>query len=454
MRTMIMKKLRTFALMKRIILILLCCMPAILWAQNNGRQTHTVKTGDTMYSIAKAYGVSIEALEHANPKVVDAHIVPGQVLAIPMPHAGIVPVTEVGNGYTVANQTLRIGVLLPMQDNSDYAKRYIEFYRGLLMACDSVRREGANLEVYGWNSGTTADTMQVITQLPELAEMDIIFGPAEAAQIPVLARFCRGRNIRLVLPFSNNFNLNDFPTVYAATATQTVVTQSAADLIMRVKQNRNYILVKSNMPDARGAAFSDAMAKAAREYGTKLHIVNIGADNTAWASVMNQYQENCIILDNTGVDALGNLFNKLDAFKREHPNYTISLQGYSEWQGYVSKYKAKMHEYDTYTFCTYYRFSEAPLVQRIEGLYQQYFKTPMRKVLPEMGLMGFDLGYYFIHGISALGSSFDVRQSEMHYEPLQHSYYFERVGTGDGFANRAIQLIHYNPNNALERITP
>jgi len=48
-----------------------------------GQQTYTVKKGDTMWAIAKEFGVSLEALKKANPKVNPLKMRVGTVLIIP-----------------------------------------------------------------------------------------------------------------------------------------------------------------------------------------------------------------------------------------------------------------------------------------------------------------------------------------------------------------------------------
>jgi LysM repeat protein len=50
----------------------------------NGGETYTVKSGDTMSKIAKANGVSLKALEAANPNVEPSKIKVGQKLKLPV----------------------------------------------------------------------------------------------------------------------------------------------------------------------------------------------------------------------------------------------------------------------------------------------------------------------------------------------------------------------------------
>jgi spore coat assembly protein SafA len=51
---------------------------------NTGASVYTVQSGDTMWSIAQSFGVSLSALEAANPQIGDPSLIyPGQQIAIP-----------------------------------------------------------------------------------------------------------------------------------------------------------------------------------------------------------------------------------------------------------------------------------------------------------------------------------------------------------------------------------
>ncbi|HZV34780.1 MAG TPA: LysM peptidoglycan-binding domain-containing protein [Verrucomicrobiae bacterium] len=52
---------------------------------HGGLKTHTVKPRETMASIAREYGISLVALEEANPQVRPSHLLVGATLRIPAP---------------------------------------------------------------------------------------------------------------------------------------------------------------------------------------------------------------------------------------------------------------------------------------------------------------------------------------------------------------------------------
>ena len=63
----------TFAVMKRILALFLCCIPYVLYAQGTIggalNNLHQVQKGETLYSISRMYNISQEALLRANPEI-------------------------------------------------------------------------------------------------------------------------------------------------------------------------------------------------------------------------------------------------------------------------------------------------------------------------------------------------------------------------------------------------
>ena len=53
----------------------------------------------------------------------------------------------VGMSIAVMSQTLKVGVMLPLHDVNGDGRRMVEYYRGLLMGCDSLKRTGMSIEV-------------------------------------------------------------------------------------------------------------------------------------------------------------------------------------------------------------------------------------------------------------------------------------------------------------------
>ncbi len=73
----------------------------------SGSFTYTVQRGDWLYSIARKFNVTVQALQSANPSVIQGPVYPGQVLIIPGGSSSSSPSTP--NGASITSYTVRAG---------------------------------------------------------------------------------------------------------------------------------------------------------------------------------------------------------------------------------------------------------------------------------------------------------------------------------------------------------
>ena len=161
---------------KGLLLSVFCCMSVfVCWGQNTLSaldNMHSVSKGETWESVAADYGVSVSELQAANPDISSKKLKKGKLLIIPQkpqPAPAVEVPEEPASVIRTVFSDLKVGVLLPFSD-----KNMLEFYRGLLMAADSVRKNGVNLDIYTWDCGTT--TEQIGRLLPQISGLDVLFG--------------------------------------------------------------------------------------------------------------------------------------------------------------------------------------------------------------------------------------------------------------------------------------
>ncbi len=454
------KKSVTFVVMKRLFALFLWCIPFILYAQGTIgalNNLHQVKKGETLFSIAREYHVTQEDLLRANPDIKKGKVKRGEFIVIPVKTEPVVETVSTTLVEPVREKTydpVRVGVLLPLEDATARGEKVLEYYRGLLMAVDSVKKEGVNVELYAFHCGHTSEEMLSTLHSNDLVGLHVVFGPADTEQIAVLADYCRGCCVRLVLPFQNNQPAAGFPLQYTATSGNFVLQREAARLALRQFESCNFVLMKSNDTDQKGDGFTAQMQGLLEEKGISMRVVNVEGDDMAWESALNQFRRNIIVPDNTSVKTLNMVFARLNAFLDGHADreYKVSLLGYPEWQTYAPQLAREFYRYDTFFYTPYYRNPMLQETTNFEQRYQTLFHAPMSVSYPRYGMMGFDMGYYFLKGLSKYGDFFEQRQGEMQLRPIQHPFRFVGGGNDEGYTNRAVQLIHYTPDQKVEQI--
>ena len=427
-------------------------IPFIMGAQNTMSvliHTHQVNKGETIYGIAKQYNITEQELLSANPEIkISKKLKKGTFLTIPQ------TTTNSRSGLVMENVTnkqivtsIKVGVILPFVEKGERAKKMIEFYQGFLMAADSVKKEGLNIEIYAYSSGTTeADLMEILMK-PEMATLDILFGPVDEQQLPATINFCKHHNTRLVLPFINSQSTIDNPHLYIACPNNAVTTTEAAALVTKAYADKNFFILKTNLESQKGVLFTQALSDMLHKKGNNVHILNINSDDIVYESAMNQFKENVIIPDNPDIKTLNIIISKLDAFRQNHPNYKISLLGYPEWQTYTNKLLNSFFTFDTYIYSPYFYNALAANTKHFEQTFTKNFGKPMAIIFPRYAMMGFDLAFYFLHDIQKNGFETGIQQT-----PYQNIYKFIQEAENSGYCNKFIQLIHYTKSKQIELI--
>ena len=136
----------------------------------------------------------------------------------------------------------------------------------------------------------------------------------------------------------------------------------------------------------------------------------------------------------------------------KHSNYRLSLIGYPEWQDETGRLLGDFYSFDTYIVSPYYYNVLDDRIKRFQRAYEKSFRTPIAEGNPRSAALGFDLGLYFLGGISSLGDTFEQKQGSLSQEPYQNWYQFERTASGMSFSNNFVQFIHFTSENKIEII--
>ncbi|MDO4496770.1 MAG: LysM peptidoglycan-binding domain-containing protein [Bacteroidales bacterium] len=209
-------------------------MSAPIWAE---KRTYEVKPGDTLYRISHMFQVTQEAIQKANPGIINGLNVPaGAVIVIPEPDMEEVsalasPITSSQSNSTVASAvsvtpsaqqieqqiehlfaperkldgTKSIAIILPFNLASRSAAedkvqmRSVEFYQGALLAINKAQLRGMRIDLHTFDLAT--ETLEHILTRPELSSMDLIIAPMEPADIRQVALFGESHGINVLNPF-------------------------------------------------------------------------------------------------------------------------------------------------------------------------------------------------------------------------------------------------------------
>ena len=139
------------------------------------RDIHKVKRKETMYSIARDYGITVDELVKANPEMASPDYVlkKGTFICIPYPTPQVVVDTAIVTPPSpqpvkpqrtdMRDRAIRVGVMLPLHTINGDGRRMIEYYRGVLMACDSLKQNNISVDIHAWNVAENSDIRTFLT---------------------------------------------------------------------------------------------------------------------------------------------------------------------------------------------------------------------------------------------------------------------------------------------------
>lgn len=347
--------------------------------------------------------------------------------------------------------SISVGVMLPLHNVDGDGRRMIEYYRGILMACDQLKSEGYNIDIHSWNVPLDADIKQ--TLLNDYAnKCDLIFGPLYSKQVKPLSDFCKAYNIKLVIPFSITGNDVDYnQNIFQVYQDNTRFNSSAITAYIERFSDSHPVFIDCNDSTSRKGDFTSSLRKVLDAKKIAYNITNIKSPDDSFVKAFSRSKQNVVILNSNHYKELSSALAKLDRMSSLYPGFVISMFGYTEWLIYANYYFNNFCKYDTYIPTVFYHNPYSAATTSLEKSYKGWFGEEMQPAQPRFAITGYDHAQYFIRGITKFGNKFVGNKSQKVYSSLQTPLCFEKVGKG-GYVNSSFMLIHYLYNHSIESL--
>ncbi|WP_315290519.1 LysM domain-containing protein [Hoylesella loescheii] len=440
------------------------CTTAV--AQNlKWRDMYQVKKKDTIFGIAKNYGLTVDELINANPemKVAGYELKKGDYIFIPYPantdpKAATTKAATTPQPQTVAKttqsqtaKTIKVGVVLPLHDVDGDGKRMTEYYRGFLMGCDSLKQQGYSIDVHAWNVPADADIRPTL-QDASIRNCDVIFGPLYTKQVKPLSDFCKGAGIKLVIPFSiwgDEVSRNS--EIFQVYQSLDELNNASIDAFISRFGNQHPVFIDCNDSTSKKGIFTFGLRNRLNARGVKYSITNLKSNEELFSKAFSRTQPNVVVLNTGRSPELTVAIAKLKVLVASNPGVVVSLFGYTEWLMYTRNNLDNFYKFNTHIPSTFYYNPLSAKTQHLENGYRRWFGLETLYALPKFALMGYDHAQFFIRGLYKYGKAFNGTKPQNVYTPLQTPLDFKRVGSG-GMQNRAFMLVRYTNDKKIELI--
>ena len=338
-----------------------------------------------------------------------------------------------------ASSTIKAAVILPFLNgvSKSESSRMVEYYEGLLMAVDSLKRTGTSIDLYTYNSGPESASLNSILGKSEMKDMDIIFGPLYQQHIKPLAEFAKKQDTRLVIPFTSKDNtVFQNPAVYQINTPQSYLYSEVYDHFVRQFPNANVIFIEASQGAKDKAEFIKGLKDELRNRSIPMKSLKEDVTVESLKTVLRTDRENIFIPTSGSNLTLIKILPQLTLLVREQPESRVHLFGYPEWQTYTKDHLEAFFELDTYFYSSFYTNNLLPAAINFTKSYRRWYGKEMDERYPKFGMLGFDTGYFFLKGLARYGSSFEKNMGGLDLVPIQTGFKFQRVNNWGASSTR------------------
>ena len=437
--------------------------------------THKVQRKESIESICKDYGITVEELIEANPTLLNRKLKRKMVLNIPAPSTKPVPaikevveekkqevVKTVRKGIN-DDKVLNVAVVLSFLLDSYAPKeqsRMVEYYQGLLMAVEQLKREGYSFVINTYDAGQKENSLDSLLGSSAFDEVELIIGASYPKHNKELARFAKEREIPLLIPFSSKQDeAIDNPTVYVANGIQSFILPEISSRFTKTFPNANVIFVEDTTDNNKKEFVKSLTAELIKDSipYTTLPMELISNGDTVLHTLSEAFieeREFVVIPTSSSAITLNTLLpSLLHAKSIDSLNIAkFKLFGYPEWQIHAKDTRELMYEADTYFYATFYSHYALPRVAEFQEDFIRWYNRGIQNIYPRYGMLGYDTGYFFLLAASLYGNQMHENIERVPFNPVQSDFKFERISEKDGFINKKFFFIHFCPEYYIDKM--
>lgn len=440
---------------------------------------HTVARGETLYSIAKAYGAVEAAILDRNPFVARGLRV-GQTLLI-APSSDLIPekpkienakpvapptvAPELHNHETTSrptvqyrepqkesgevmelgltkeinsNQPLHIAMLLPFGAGRSDAT-FVDFYRGSLLALAALKESGARVELDVLSTTGSTQSVDNIINDGVLRDANLIIGPVYDAPFEVVARYASAHSVPIVSPLGGT-GFADSPYVIAAAADEAAKWDKLRPMLSDPESNVILIEHGQFADTAVLLELNTVLPSTVRRltYNGKLTPVAELSD------MLDRDRQNIVVVAISNENAVEQILARLSSINSAG-RYKIAVVGTSRWARFSTMDMELLFKLSaTYPASYFMDRSDS----RVAKFYRDYIEA-FGSVPTLFSFRGYDVTKTFASLLLQYGSRALLELEGYVPEVLQTPYRYVQRSSQGKFTNVDWAVVTYHPNYTI-----
>lgn len=443
--------------------------------------TYTVKKGDSFYGICYKLGVTSDALLAANPSIASGVRV-GQVLTVPsqalreevaeenekinrtaenngdrmvstMP---VIPTIEVvapaDSAAAMPAKTPSIVVMLPFMLNQPGADKrtqnVTDFYKGLLLAADSLSHKPGQIEIHAFDTEGSADRVRRFCQSDTFRNAAVVIAPDDLTQLNIIGSHAVNDDLYVF----NAFVVRDSSYLYNPRMLQSYIPtdkmlDKAAQAVRSLYPDATPVILRRHGGRDDKSDFIERLTQLYASEGLPVETIEYNDALTTDDFDSLPAAGNYLLIPTSGSLAEFNKFSGavLQAEEDAPGESVFALFGYPDWTSFRGSNRDMLHRLGATIYTRFYRDPFSPEVKDLEARYHAEFGNSMVDAVPSPALLGFDTAWLLIDNLRHGGSEY-VPRPEAYYGN-QSSFHFVKADPSDensGYYNDELYIIRFS----------
>ena len=430
---------------------------------NNG--LHTIMSGETLYSIAVKYKTTVDDLLVLNPGLSVEKYNVGTVIRV-NEYAPIVSLPEalltsmVNNSSQVSHEKeiseINIAILMPFMLNEAQmdkkTRANLDFYKGFILAADSLNSTGAKIKVYAYDTHNSIDSVSVILNRPEMARMNVIVTPPGAKD--VVEQVAQMTDTLPAYTF-NVFYANDtihrtHPHVIQGNIVRENMYDKVAETLVARYGEYIPVIIGSSADRSRADVVEVIKKRYAAEGKEAIEITFDKKLTAADLKDLNKTSKYLFIPISKSEKEFAKYSAALKTYIDEVAGDDVVVFGYPEWTVYKDDRLKMLHSLGAVIYSRFYYDEQVQRSKDFEAKYAAAFKGEMVKSTPIQAALGFDTGIYLIEALRQ--GKGDLAAGQFKYDGLQYGFDFTTPTATTGAENKVLYFIQFNGDGTIERV--
>lgn len=442
----------------------------------------TPKARQTVYSVAKAYNVTVADITDANPLVKTGGLKIGETIKIPAKKLiadtpvkntvqataktipAIPPSLAVNDTamlatlrakckrYTLKKNEYNIGLFLPLDADSSKGGKSttsvaLEFYEGALLAAEDFKSDSVKLIVHVFDTKNDSVYINDILQKKDIKSLDLVIGPLFASGFQRVTSKLVADSVVCVSPFSQTFKVVEgAPMAHKVTPTAITIVDQCARFISNTYGKQNVILLSTNNPKDIGtmALYKDRLSNNMAAGGHTFKEQTISAGGKVPESLFSTTDENLVIFPSSDQATVALIIGQLADLTYK---YKIKLWGLNQWQTYDNLDLAKLSKLNLLFARTGYVDKDDATASAINKRCRDKYKTDAS----EYFYQGYDAMTYYAGMLKKYGRNLSpCLLCEGESKGVYTNFQYGQSNAKNGIENTAISIMQYKSNGIVK----